>query len=220
MKILMLFVVCMCSLMHFSFTQEVEQNAINACSITRYITDIKNADKDVKEISVNMLFQINESNESGNFKFNLPDAEKILVTNYSVKIFDGDGNLISKDKHRKISISEFNDFNPKFIASKYLGYSKPLSIEWDYKLVVYSPKGELIWPSISGTYHQIDEVSLRLNFYNPDDFDYSSNMEVGEETDLNYGGSYYLWSIKKLTNSSGEFNGENIKSPYVRIIFK
>ncbi|BDX38552.1 hypothetical protein CYCD_19070 [Tenuifilaceae bacterium CYCD] len=198
---------------------QVERNMDSPCKIIRYITDIRNVDEDVKEISVNMLFQINESGESGNFRYMVPDAEKVLVTNYSVRIFDGNGELIYKNKRRKVALNELQSFNPRAAVSKYLDHPKPLNIEWDYKLVVYSPKGVFEWPSISGTYNLIDEASLRLSYENSEDFEFTTNIEVSSDKDLTLGNYYYLWSIKKLTKSSGEFNGMNVTSPYVRFVF-
>lgn len=207
------------ALSNVAFSQ-IENRSQNTCKIIRYVTDIRNVAEDVKEISVNMLFQINESGESGDFKYMVPDAEKVLVANYSVRIFDGNGELIYKSKRRKVALNELQSFNSRAAVSKYFDHPKPLNIEWDYKLVVYSPKGAFEWPSISGKYNLIDEASLRLSYENSEDFEFTTNIEVSSDKDLTLGNYYYLWNIKKLTQSSGEFNGMNVTSPYVRFVFK
>lgn len=211
--VLTTFVVCLMFNLSFSQNQDV-------CDVPRYVTDIRSVAENVKEMSVNLLFQITEDSELDTFKINIPNAEKVDVTSNSIKIYDGNGKLIFKEKHRKMSMPEFNSFSPKQFAARYANRVKPLSIEWDYRLVVYSPKGEFTWPSISGVYGQIGDVSLRLNFDSIEDFEYSTNIQVDKEKDFSNGNYYYLWNIKKLTSTSGEFNGENVQSPYVRINFK
>ena len=212
------------SLLQFSYSQPMQHNEEIAdarfCSIERYVTDIRRVDEDAKEISVNILFYVDISDELGVFELNVPSAEKLKITNYTVRVYDSEGSLIQKEKVKKPSISEFSKFNPRIFASKHIDRGSTLKVELDYKLLVIKPKGFYEWPAISNRSSSIDQTSLRLNFEESNDFEFNSNMEVEQEKDINTGGFYYLWSIKKLTPNGGEFNGTNVKTPLVKITLK
>lgn len=222
-KRLLVFVI-FSSLLQFLYSQPVHRNADLAnssfCRIERYVTDIRRIDEDVKEISVNILFYVDISDDQELFQLSLPTAEKIKITSYTVRVYDGKGNLIQKEKVKKPSISEFSKFNPRNFALKHTEQGTPLRVELDYKLIVIKPVGFYEWPAVSCLNSIIDQTSLRLNFNEPDDFEFSSNMEVGQEKDIKTGGFFYLWSIKKLTPNGGEFNGANVTAPEVKISLK
>ncbi|HNV53307.1 MAG TPA: hypothetical protein PKM28_10480, partial [Tenuifilaceae bacterium] len=212
------------SLLQFSYSQPMlhseEIADANFCRIERYVTDIRRVDEDAKEISVNILFYVDISDGQSVFELNVPSAEKLKITNYTVRVYDSEGSLIQKEKVKKPSISEFSKFNPRFFASKYTERGSTLKVELDYKLLVVKPKGFYEWPAVSIISSPIGQTSLRLNFEESNDFEFNSNMEAEQEKDINTGGFYYLWIIKKLTSNGGEFNGANVTAPVVKISLK
>lgn len=212
------------SLLQSSYSQSVPHSEeladASSCRIERYVTDIRRVDEDAKEISVNILFYVDISDESGVFELNVPSAEKLKITSYTVRVYDRAGALIQKEKVKKPSISDFSKFNPHFFASKHIGRGATLKVELDYKLLVIKPKGFYEWPAISSRGSSIDQASLRLNFEESNDFEFNSNIEAEQQKDINAGGFYYLWSIKKLTPNGGEFNGEKVIAPVVKISLK
>lgn len=216
MRLIVLAGVLMLMNLEFLYSQDSNEKT---CKILRYVTDVKSVAEDAKELSVNMLFQLNSTHESGSFKFNIPSADKIRVVSYTVRVFDSNGELIYKDKKKRTSVNEFSSFNPRFIASKHLGHTLPLTVEWDFRLIVYKPNGEYRWPSICAGYQQIDEASLRLNFEEVDEFKFTSNIEANQAKDIKTGAMYYLWNIKKLTPDGGEFNNEKVVFPNITINF-
>ncbi len=222
-KRLLLCIILSC-LLQFSYSQPIQHSEEIAdagfCRIERYVTDIRRVDEDAKEISVNILFYVDISDEQGSFQLNVPIAEKVKITNYTVRVYDNEGSLIQKEKIKKPSISEFSKFNPQFFASKHTERGSTLKVELDYKLLVVKPKGFYEWPAVSIISSPIGQTSLRLNFEESNDFEFNSNMEAEQEKDINTGGFYYLWIIKKLTSNGGEFNGANVTAPVVKISLK
>lgn len=222
-KRLLVFII-LSSLLQFSYSQPMQHSEEIAdagfCRIERYVTDIRRVGEDAKEISVNVLFYVDYRDEQGLFVLNVPSAEKLKITSYTVRVYDKEGHLIQKGKVKKPSISEFSKFNPQIFASKHMDGGPPFKVELDYKLIVIKPKGFYEWPAISGVISSIDQTSLRLNFGEPDDFEFNSNMDVIQEKDINTGGFYYLWNIKKLTPNGGEFNGANLETPFVKILLE
>lgn len=222
-KRLLVFII-LTSLLQFSYGQPVQHNEefaiASSCRIERYVTDIRRVGEDAKEISVNILFYLDNIDETGLFQLNVPSAEKLKITSYTVRVYDRKGDLIQKKKFKKPSISEFSKFNPGNFVLKQTESGTPLKVELDYKIIVVKPKGFYEWPAIIGEINSIDQTSLRLNFEDPDDFEFNTNIEVGQEKDIKTGGFYYLWSIKKLTSDGGEFNGAKVNAPLVKISLK
>lgn len=220
----LLFCVLLSSFFQFSFSQPVPHSEeiadVGFCRIERYVTDIRRVDEDAKEISVNILFYVDINEGQGVFELNVPSAEKLKITNYTVRVYDIGGSLIQKEKVKKPSISDFSKFNPRYFASKHIERGATLKVELDYKLLVIKPNGFYEWPAISSRSNSIDQTSLRLNFEESNDFEFNSNMEAEQQKDINTGGFYYLWSIKKLTPNGGEFNGANVSAPLVKISLK
>lgn len=221
-KRLLVFII-LTSLLQFSYSQPIQHSEEIAdagfCRIERYVTDIRRVDEDAKEISVNILFYV-DINGQGVFELNVPSAEKVKITNYTVRVYDSEGSLIQKEKVKKPSISDFSKFDPRYFASKHTERGATLKVELDYKLLVIKPNGFYEWPAINSRSSSIDQTSLRLNFEESNDFEFNSNMEAEQQKDINTGGFYYLWSIKKLTPNGGEFNGANVTVPVVKISLK
>ncbi len=222
-KRLLVFIV-LSSFIQFLYSQPFSQFGISpdasSCKIERYVTDIKRVGENAAEISVNILFYIDNPGEQGLFQLIVPNAEKLKVSGCSVRVYDVRGDLLHKERVKRQSVSQLSKFNPKIFASKYISQNKPVKVELDYRFLVIKPKGYYEWPAISSNVYSIDEALLRLTLLNPDDFEFNSNMVVAQVNDINTGGYYHLWSIKKLTPSGGEFNGVNISTPFVRISLK
>jgi len=220
-KRLLVFVI-FSSLLQFSYSQPMHHGedvaSTSYCNIERYVTDIRRIGDDAKEISVNILFYIDNREEQGSFMLNVPNAEKLKITSYTVRVYDRAGNLIQKKKIKKPNIAEFSKFNPQIFTSN-LGLEVPLKVELDYRLIAVKPNGFYEWPAISNG-NSIDHASLRLNFEESDDFEFNSNMDAEQEKDINTGGFFYLWSVKKLTTNGGEFNGAEVNAPLVKISLK
>lgn len=212
------------SFIQFLYSQPLSQFGISPdaspCKIERYVTDVKRVGENAVEVSVNILFYIDYVDEQDIFPLIVPNAEKLKVTGCSVRLCDIQGVLVHKERIKRPTVSQLLKFNPRSFISKYVAESKPVNVELDYRLLVINPRGDYDWPAISSNVCSIDEALLRLNYENPDDFEFNSNMVGIQEDDIKTGGYYYLWRIKKLTPSGGEFNGVNISTPFVKISLK
>lgn len=219
MKQLLVFVLIFAVYTAHGFSQKgIASSNAGQGRIVRYATDIKGVAENTKEILVNILFQINPEDSASNFTFILPDAVKVLVTNYSVKVYGVKGDVVYREKRKKLNSSELSGFNPYTFIQRFSRAG--LMVEWDFRIVVHNPRGTYRWPSISGAISRIDEASLRLMFDNAGSTKYETNMATDEEKDFSSGNFFYLWSLKKLTPAGGEFNGEYIVSPYVQLHFE
>lgn len=200
--------------------QLVNKNAGSRfCHIERYVTDIRRVAEDAKELSINVLFCVSDNDIVDLSTIAVPLAEKQQITSCLIRVYDRSGTLMHKEKLRKLTLKEFYTFNPMGIASRYLRQGEPLKIELDFKVLVVKPDKFFVWPAITNIHTTIEDISLRLNFDNPEDFEYETNMQT-ERVNTSDGGYYYLWNLKKLTPDGGEFNGSYIKVPSVKIMLK
>jgi hypothetical protein len=198
----------------------IADNSYNHCRVERYVTDIRRVADNAEEIAVNILFYVTDGEEVGEFAFVTPVSDKITVGSCWIRVYDLQGELLQKQRIKKTPLEQIKKFNPKRFVSKFDLKNKAVKVELDFKLIAFNPEGSYAWPSINTSAEIIEEVSLRLNYDEADDFEFDSNLNVEQEKDVNTGGFYYLWSIKKLTHSGGEFNGVMVKSPYVKILLK
>lgn len=189
------------------------------CSIERYVTDIRRVAEDAKELSINTLFCVRENDIVDLSYIAIPLAEKHKITSCLIRVYDRNGAMVHKEKLRKLTLAELYAFNLMGIASRYLSQGEPLRVELDFKVLVVKPDHFFVWPAITSMHTTIEDISLRLNFDNPEDFEFDTNIET-DRVNVSDGGYYFLWSLKKLTPNGGEFNGSYIKAPSVKITLK
>ncbi len=187
--------------------------------IGRYASELLVEDEVTSLMLANTTFTIDQVEVLPHITISLPQAQNLKVLVHKIRITDSKGNVIvkrnlAKDSKNKTMILTPGDINFKNQCTY------PLTVEWEFKVLLEQVQGEYVWPSISGNYTTINYSGLRVFSENEFRNRIQTNLEPSAKLiDQSTGLSGQVWELNSYDGKKALQSAKPIANPYLKVVF-
>lgn len=187
--------------------------------ISRYASEILVEDEATSLMLANTTLSIDHDGVLPHITINLPQAQNLKVLVHKVRITDSKGNVIVKRNLAKESKNKTMMLTPSDISFKNQ-CTYPLTVEWEFKVLLEQVRGEYLWPSISGNFSRISFSGIRVFSENEFRNRIQTNLEPSAKLiDQSTGLSGQVWELNSYDGKKAWQNTKPISDPYFKVIF-